>query len=100
MRRVEINEREYEVVKKYKKIAEELKKVEKEIAELKGILADEESVELIYNGYVIGKILVVNVRRVDVNSLPPEIKEAYTKTYKDKRLVINGIPLEPENQNH
>jgi len=98
MKKVEINEREYEIIKRYKRIAEELKEVEKEIAELKGTLAGEESVELLYNGNIIGKILVVNVKRVDVGLLPPEVKEAYTKICTDRRLIISGIPLESEDK--
>jgi hypothetical protein len=94
MKRVELTEREYEIIKRYKKVAEELKEVEKEVGNLKLMLAEDDSVELVYNGNVIGKILLVDVKRVDVNSLPPEIKEAYSKVSKDRRLIIVGIPIE------
>jgi len=94
MKKVELTEREFEIIKKYKKVAEEMKEVEKEISDLKMVLAEDDSVELIYNGNVIGRILLVNVKRVDVNSLPPEIKEAYSKVSKDRRLIIVGIPIE------
>jgi 5-bromo-4-chloroindolyl phosphate hydrolysis protein len=94
MKRVELTEREFEIVKRYKRISEEMREAEKEIKELKMALATDESVELVYDGNVIGRILIVDVKRVDVNSLPPEIKEAYTKISKDRRLIIVGIPIE------
>jgi hypothetical protein len=94
MKKVELTEREFEIIKKYRRIAEEMREVEKEISDLKMVLAEDDSVELIYNGNVIGRILLVNVKRVDVNSLPPEIKEAYSKVSKDRRLIIVGIPIE------
>jgi hypothetical protein len=96
MRKIELTEREFEVVRRYKTLSEELKEVEKEIGNLKRTLADNESVELLYGGKVIGRILVVDVKRVDVNSLPKDIREAYTKISKDRRLIIVGIPLEVE----
>jgi hypothetical protein len=94
MRRVELTKEEFEIVKRYKKASEEMREAEKEVKELKTVLAGDESVELVYNGQVIGRILVVDVRRVDVNSIPKEIKEAYMKIMRDKRLIITGIPIE------
>jgi len=96
MRKIEITEKELEIIKRYKKASEELREAEREVRELKMTLADDDSVELLFNGKVVGKILIVDVKRIDINLLPPEIKEAYTRIDKDRRLIVIGIPIDPQ----
>jgi predicted Mrr-cat superfamily restriction endonuclease len=94
MKRVEITEKEFELIKRYKRISEEMREIENEMISLKETLADEDNVLLVYDGQVIGRIIIVEVKRVDVKSLPQNIREAYTKVAKDRRLIITGVPVE------
>jgi spermidine/putrescine-binding protein len=91
MKIIKLSKEEVEILKRYKRLLEELKELEKQINALKE-LAGDESAELLYRGNVVAKILVSEVRRLDYNLIPKELKEKYVKISKERRLVITGIP--------
>jgi vacuolar-type H+-ATPase subunit I/STV1 len=95
MKVVKLTKEEMEVIRRYKQIQDEAKVLEERIKALKD-LADDDTIELVYRGSLVAKIIVTEVKRVDLQALPKEIKEKYVKINKEKRLVITGIPSEPQ----
>jgi hypothetical protein len=95
MKIVKLTKEEMEVIRRYKQIQDEAKVLEERIKALKD-LADDDTIELVYRGSLVAKIIVTEVKRVDLQALPKDIKEKYVKINKEKRLVITGIPSEPQ----